>query len=191
MKPYLAKVNEDEGVRSCHIVGTKEIIGYKQINEYFMDASGFGAEDESALAFNAFIKKVRAGYYYGITRRGQFQVYVGEYVKTNRKSQLAELGIVSSKKVKNNTRLTTYTDGRRVLTLHQTDIITWTPDSKIILNTGGWHTTTTKSRMNEFLPGYIRVYQKNYKWYIRYNRDNDDQTTQDLELTDGIELSNC
>jgi hypothetical protein len=56
---------------------------------------------------------------------------------------------------------------------------------KIILNSGGYRTHTTKARINEFLPSNIRVYQKKYNWYII--KDNDDKNV--IEFTDGIELT--
>lgn len=48
---------------------------------------------------------------------------------------------------------------------YQTPVVTWYRD-KIILNTGGWYTATTKSRMNTFLPTGYRVYQKHFYWWI-------------------------
>ena len=180
---FRAKVNGDVDVKSIKIVGTGDIVGYKKVNEYFVDNSGLGDRGEPAYIFSDFLSQVKAGFYYSITRQGQFQVYVGEYVKVNTKEQLTELGIVSSKKVANNTRLTTYNDGRRVLTLHNTDIITWKSDGKIILTTGGWHTTTTKARLNEYLPTSVFVYQRNSIWYIGF-RD----TRPIIEFTDGIEI---
>ena len=40
---------------------------------------------------------------------------------------------------------------------------------RVLLNTGGWHTATTKTRMNqtsnEFELGY-HVYQKDFEWFI-------------------------
>ena len=92
---------------------------------------------------------------------------------------------MKSKLVRNNTRLTEYVDGRRTLRLHATDIITWKPDGKIILNSGGRRTHMTKERLNAFLPDSIRVYQKNYSWYIIKNND----YTNKIAFVDGMELS--
>jgi len=44
-------------------------------------------------------------------------------------------------------------------------------DEKIILNTGGWMTATTKSRMNEASRQYglgYSVSQINYEWFVTY-----------------------
>lgn len=44
--------------------------------------------------------------------------------------------------------------------------------NKIKLNTGGWFSNTTKTRMNQTSNQFglgFRVYQKNYDWYVEYN----------------------
>ena len=52
-----------------------------------------------------------------------------------------------------------------------TDVVKFDND-KIILNNGGWYTSTTKKRMNqvskEFNLGFY-VYQKNYDWFVDYD----------------------
>jgi hypothetical protein len=44
-------------------------------------------------------------------------------------------------------------------------------DKTIVLNTGGWFTVTTKTRMNQasnqFGLGY-RVFQKDFRWYVEF-----------------------
>ena len=77
---YKAKTDGDIGVKSCPVI-KKEVKGYKLLNEYFVDNSGWGTDRESALTFNQFLNKVKAGLYYGITSIGQFQVYIGEYTR--------------------------------------------------------------------------------------------------------------
>lgn len=61
-------------------------------------------------------------------------------------------------------------DGILRVTYHETDVVTVLPD-KILLNTGGWYSSTTKTRMNQasnqFSLGY-HVYQKNYSWFVDY-----------------------
>ena len=53
---------------------------------------------------------------------------------------------------------------------HYTNVVTF-DDSHIQLQSGGWHTATTKLRMNQtssqFRLGY-KVSQRNYQWYITY-----------------------
>lgn len=53
--------------------------GWELVNTYFVDASGFGADDEAALSINQFLNKLRVGFGYAVTESGQFQVYVGEF----------------------------------------------------------------------------------------------------------------
>lgn len=56
--------------------------GWEKTNEYFVDSSGFGGENEPALTVSQFMEKVRDGYGYAITEAGEFQAYVGEFKKT-------------------------------------------------------------------------------------------------------------
>ena len=53
---------------------------------------------------------------------------------------------------------------------HSTQVVRFN-DKEIILNTGGFKTSTTKTRMNQasmqFRLGF-RVYQRKYEWYIAY-----------------------
>jgi hypothetical protein len=182
---YRAKSNGDENVFKCgKIEGEKTPLGYKVTEVFFVDNSGCGTRGEMALVASDFLSKVKIGRYYAITGIGQFQVYVTEYKKIagSRKALYKELGILKSKLVKNNTRLTEYVDGRRTLRLHATDILTWKPDGVIVLNSGGYRTHTTKERLNAFLPLGIRVYQKNYSWYVRQDGK------KDIDFVDGMEL---
>lgn len=182
---YRAKLDGDKGVFKCgKIEGEKTPLGYKVTEVYFVDNSGFGTRGEMALTASDFLSKVKSGRYYAITGIGQFQVYVTEYEKIggSRKALYKELGILKSKLVRRNTRLTEYMDGRRTLRLHATDILTWKPDGKIILNSGGFRTRTTKERLNAFLPDNIRIYQKKYQWYV-------EKQGQTVDFTDGMELT--
>lgn len=84
MKLYKAIKNGDEGVFKCPRVFEDEQNGYKLVNKYFVDNSGFGASDEPALTASKFLDKVKAGLFYAISNAGQFQVYINEYEKTKR-----------------------------------------------------------------------------------------------------------
>uniref|UniRef100_A0A6M3LIJ0 Uncharacterized protein n=2 Tax=viral metagenome TaxID=1070528 RepID=A0A6M3LIJ0_9ZZZZ len=55
--------------------------GWTLDKEYFVDSSGFGSEEESALTASQFLKEIKTGKGYALTECGQFQVYVGEYYK--------------------------------------------------------------------------------------------------------------
>ncbi len=72
-----------------------------------------------------------------------------------------------SKLGKGNTTVYTREDMMRVR-FHYTDVVSWN-DKEIILNTGGWFSATTKTRMNQasrqFDLGYS-VYSKDYQWYV-------------------------
>lgn len=61
-------------------------------------------------------------------------------------------------------------DGMAIVTYHKTDVVKFN-ENMIILDSGGWRTQTTRSRMNrmsnDFDLGYS-VYQKNKKWFVKY-----------------------
>ena len=58
-----------------------------------------------------------------------------------------------------------------IVTYHSTQVVKYN-QSEIILNSGGWRTHTTKTRMNQasnqFNLGYT-VYQKDFDWFVEYN----------------------
>ena len=61
----------------------------------------------------------------------------------------------------------------RTVRYHSTDVVVTCYDRNdnlhIILNTGGWFTVTTKTRMNQTFSQWglpIGVFQKNFNWYI-------------------------
>jgi hypothetical protein len=177
---YRARQDKDEGVKGCKVVGIGDVFGYELIQNYFVDNSGFGAEDEPALTFDKFLDKVKAGFYYGIRDIGQFQVNIGEYKKVARTKILTEQGIANSKLISKSCRVINYINGDKTIRLYSTDIVQF-KGNKIIINSGGWQTTTTKARINQFLPSYVNVYQKNRQWFI-------DNKGQILKFFDGIEL---
>ena len=71
---------------------------------------------------------------------------------------------------KNNTTIKGNGTDELIVTLHSTDIVKVTP-KEIILDTGGWFTLTTKSRMqqvsHQFNLGYT-VFQKDGSWFVQY-----------------------
>lgn len=182
---YKAKVNGDIGVKGCKVIGDSIPFGYELTGKYFVDNSGLGTRGESALVFTDFLSQVKAGFYYAITEVGQFQVYISEFKKVSRAKCLKDSEIESSKLVANNTRLTIFKSGDKVLKLHSTDIIKWVGD-RIILSSGGWRTHTTKSRLNSWVNRFnttnYTIYQKNGTWFI----DSGDKKA--IEFFDGIEL---
>lgn len=72
--------------------------------------------------------------------------------------------IAHSKFVDRNTLEITYNNGDRAIRLHDTDIAIFKINGDIILNTGGWKTTTTKDRLNKFTP--FSISQNKGIWYI-------------------------
>ena len=70
--------------------------------------------------------------------------------------------------------------------LHRTAIAVYDHNTQALkLNTGGWHSVTTKSRLNAILQGLIvgaSVFQKNFDWYLNYNN-------QTVDFWDGMILS--
>ena len=57
--------------------------------------------------------------------------------------------------------------------LHRTAIAVYDHKNQALkLNTGGWHSVTTKSRLNAILSELkcgFRVFQKNFDWYLSTN----------------------
>ena len=78
------------------------------------------------------------------------------------------------RKIANNTFEYQTDNGERVVRLHITDIITFKPGGKIILDSGGWKTVTTKDRFNNHIGNGWRVYSDKGSWYVvRYGDDID------------------
>ena len=78
-KLYIATADNDKGVFSCPVIGDYVPKGWTKTAEYFVDSSGLGSEGESALTASQFLSRVKKGRGYGITERGQFQVFVAEF----------------------------------------------------------------------------------------------------------------
>ena len=62
--------------------------------------------------------------------------------------------------------------------LHRTAIAVYDHNTQALkLNTGGWATVTTKSRLNAILSELItgaRVFQKDFNWFLSYNNQTHD-----------------
>jgi len=68
------------------------------------------------------------------------------------------------------------------ITHHETDIITYQPSGSVIIDTQGWHTSTTKDRLNNHLPIEFYIWQHDSVWYI--NKKNQPH----LVFADGIRI---
>lgn len=152
-------------------VETMELKGYTLIEEVFADSSGFGQDDEAALSVSQFERRTQellrehGPLTAKITGQGMFQVYVGFFKKTGNKV---------SKTIASNVLLIDRGDGKRVVRLYDTDIITENGDGTITLNTGGFDTMTTSKRMNEFSSAYVN--RKNWEMYANGQKFNSDNT---------------
>ena len=66
-----------------------------------------------------------------------------------------------------------FTDDEGILNVvyHATHVVRSFPGGKIVLDTGGWRTVTTKTRMNQaanqFKLGYY-VFQKDFNWFVEW-----------------------
>jgi len=142
-------------------VETMKLKGYKLIKKLFVDNSGLGQPNEPAYTSNGFIIEVKkliseySNLTAKITNEGQFQVYVGLFQK---------IGKSKMQKVDNNTYKIDTDTGYKIR-LHDTDIIEYN-DNKIILNSGGYQTKTTRDRINKYLPAEYHLSQKNFEWFI-------------------------
>ncbi len=74
-----------------------------------------------------------------------------------------ELAKTKKRKLDNNTYLVVRDDGGFGIRLHETEVVIHYSD-KIVLNSGGHKTVTTKDRMNRYTP--FNIYQKNHKWFL-------------------------
>jgi hypothetical protein len=54
-----------------------------------------------------------------------------------------------------------------VIRLYQTDVVTYQPDGEIIINNGGWQSSTTNSFINALLPVFLSSYG-GMTWFIAY-----------------------
>jgi hypothetical protein len=63
------------------------------------------------------------------------------------------------------------------VTYHSTDVVTLDANGNITLDTGGWRTNTTKTRMNQAANQFglgFRVHQDDFSWYVTtYNPNGD------------------
>lgn len=84
----------------------------------------------------------------------------------------------------NNTTVSDDGNGMMQVILHSTPIVKWN-EKVIILNSGGYQTHTTKTRMtqttNQMNLGFV-VYQKDFDWFVDFKGKT-------VEFHDGMELT--
>ena len=71
----------------------------------------------------------------------------------------------NTRKVGNNTYAEIEYDNSVSIRLHGTAVVRFYPNGLVKLNSGGYHTHTTKKRINQYSP--VGVYQKNFEWFLR------------------------
>ena len=74
------------------------------------------------------------------------------------------LGTKTEKKIGNNTVLIRIRNGKEIaVRLHNTDVVVFFQNGTRGLYSGGYYSTTTKERINQFTNGYVN--QKNREWF--------------------------
>jgi len=61
--------------------------------------------------------------------------------------------------------------GKRYKFYHNTPIVIGLEDGRVRLENGGWKTWSTKSRIKEFTPKWIDLYQSDECWYVETDAD--------------------
>jgi len=80
-KQPLQAIHDGERLIGIPFVGNKSFKKWREIDNLFVDSSGFGRSGEPALTIDEFHKQIKAGFAYGVTEAGQFQVNVGVFEK--------------------------------------------------------------------------------------------------------------
>ncbi len=79
---FKAKKDKDQDVFQKAEMFTDDLSEqFEEVDEHFVDSSGFGRKGEPALTTDEFLEKVKTNKFYAITSIGLFQVHIGEYVK--------------------------------------------------------------------------------------------------------------
>lgn len=147
---------------------TMKLKGYEVVQDLLADSSGFGMPSERAYTKDQLIVKVadlvkeHGNLTAKITGVGQFQVWLTLFKKT---------GVNKTKIVSTNVLM--IEDGeKQIIRLYDTDIVAM-DNNEIILNSGGYQTKTTSRWINKYLPQGVRLYQKDFDWYIEDSRGGD------------------
>lgn len=162
-------------------IETMQYKGYELVTELFCDSSGLGADNEMALTKSQLIEKLNhllneyKTIYTTITNQGQFQIYLGIFIKTKK--------TIQSKKIDNNT-LEIIDGDKKIIRLYDTDILT-IENGILTLSSGGFQTHTTKARLNKYLADYnLYITQKDFNWFVKSNLENTN-----IDFSDGMTLS--
>jgi len=73
----------------------------------------------------------------------------------------------SNRKLRNmrSTSVVPQPDGTAVY-YHSTAVVLRRNDGRFVLNSGGYQTSTTKTRINQFTPPGCRLFQRNHEWFV-------------------------
>jgi len=80
-----------------------------------------------------------------------------------------------SRKLVNNTYLKRRSADTIAVMLHATDVVTYHADGRVVLNTGGWKTVTTKDRIKRY--ARIKLWTERGVWYVSSGDDWDKDAT--------------
>lgn len=61
-------------------------------------------------------------------------------------------------------------DGRTIHYYHQSPVVV-EKDGKYRLDSCGWDTSTTKERINRYIPRGYRVFQRDFEWFVKTPED--------------------
>jgi hypothetical protein len=105
------------------------------------------------------------------------------------------LGSKKSRPYANNTRIEidTLNLGHEVITVlyHGNGVVNFFPDGTTTFNSCGWKTSTTKERINWFLPDGFSLYQSKSVWYLSQRGDGvGHKLPQSYIFADGIAIKN-
>jgi hypothetical protein len=93
-----------------------------------------------------------------------------------------------------NTRITidSLNLGHEVITVtyHDNPVVNLFPDGTITYSSCGWNTSTTKERINWFLPDGFYLYQENSVWYISQGLRWDNNSGKRYIFADGLAIKN-
>jgi hypothetical protein len=81
------------------------------------------------------------------------------------------------RKIDNNTYLFNHDNGgpyhRLAVHLHHTDVVVAYPDGRVVVDTGGWQTSTTRDRITKYIDGTgWSIFQQKGTWYWFNRRTN-------------------
>ncbi len=79
-------------------------------------------------------------------------------------AECAAMAATRRRKLANNTYLEVNPDGTYGIRLHSTQVVVFHPDGRIVLDSGTWHTVTTKERMNRF--STLSIYSERGVWFV-------------------------